>query len=260
MKHFISDLRRYYRYIIYSAKCTLKQEVADSFLNWGWLILNPILFMLVYAFVQIIIFGNQTPYLATFIFIALTCWNFFNSCINSSVRMVKRYQGIVSKIYVPKFVFILSGMLVNGFKMLVSFALVIITLIWYQVPFSPLMFWSVPYLLLLFLVSFGLSCILLHVGVFVDDLANIVQIAMRMLFFLSGIFYDLEGKLEGSLGTVMERLNPVAYIIMQMRRTMLYQKPASVKWFIIWMILGLLFSVIGVALIYKYERRYVKSI
>lgn len=260
MKHFISDLQRYYRYIFYSAKCMLKQEVADSFLNWVWLILNPIMFMLVYAFVQIIIFQNQMPYLASFIFIALTCWNFFNSCITSSVRMVKRYQGIISKIYVPKFVFLLSGMMVNSFKMLVSFGLVIITLLLYRVPFSPLVFWSVPYLLLLFLISFGLSCILLHIGVFVDDLANIVPIGMRMLFFLSGIFYDLEGSLKGSLGIILERLNPVAYIIVQMRRTMLYQKPASVEWFVIWVILGLLFSVIGVALIYKYERRYVKSI
>lgn len=260
MRHFIHDLQRYRRYIFYSAKSFLKQEVADSFLNWAWLILNPVLFMLIYAFVQIIIFGNNTPYLAAFIFIGLTCWNFFNPCITSSVRLIKRYQGIISKIYVPKFVFVLSGMLVNGFKTLVSFALVIITLIAYGVPFSPLMFWSVPYLLLLFLITFGLSCILLHVGVFVDDLANIVQIGMRMLFFLSGIFYDLEGRLEGSLGVVMERLNPAAHIILQMRRIMLYGKAPSIPWFIAWLVAGILLSVIGVALIYKYERRYIKSI
>lgn len=260
MRRFIGDLKRYYRYIFYSAKSILKQEVADSFLNWIWLILNPIMFMLVYAFVQIAIFGNEAKYLASFLFIGLTCWNFFNPCINSSIRMIKRYQGIISKVYVPKYVFLLSNMLVNGFKTLISFGLVIISLIAYGVPFSPRMFWCIPYLLVLFLVTFGLSCILLHAGVFLDDLANIVPIAMRMLFFLSGIFYDLEGKLKGGLGYVMERLNPVAHIILQMRRTMIYDKPASVHWLLFWFAAGLVLSVIGIALIYKYERRYVKSI
>lgn len=260
MRRFIGDLKRYYRYILYSAKSILKQEVADSFLNWIWLILNPIMFMLVYAFVQIAIFGNGTQYLASFLFIGLTCWNFFNPCINSSIRMIKRYQGIISKVYVPKYVFLLSNMLVNGFKTLVSFALVLISLVAYGIPFSPRMLWSIPYLLVLFLVTFGLSCILLHTGVFLDDLANVVPIAMRMLFFLSGIFYDLEGKLSGTLGYAMERFNPVAHTILQLRRIMLYDKPADVRWLLIWLAAGLAFSTIGIALIYRYERRYVKTI
>ena len=137
MRRFIGDLKRYYRYIFYSAKSILKQEVADSFLNWVWLILNPIMFMLVYSFVQIAIFGNETKYLASFLFIGLTCWNFFNPCITGSIRMIKRYQGIISKVYVPKYVFLLSNMLVNSFKTLISFGLVIISLIAYRIPFSP---------------------------------------------------------------------------------------------------------------------------
>ncbi|HIS52313.1 MAG TPA: ABC transporter permease [Candidatus Onthomonas avicola] len=260
MRHFFHDLRRYYRYIFYSAKCLLKNEVANSFLNWIWLVLNPVLFMLVYAFVQIVIFGNETPYLASFIFIALTAWNFFNACINGSVRMMKRYQGIISKVYVPKFVFVLSNMMVNGFKMLVSFAITLLSVFLYQVPLSPLMLWSIPYLLLLFLITFGLSCILLHIGVFIDDLANIVQIGMRMLFFLSGVFYDLEGRLGGLGGVIAEHLNPAAHIILQLRHVLLYNIAPDLFWFLIWTVIGVFLTAVGVSLIYRYERRYVKSI
>lgn len=260
MKRFVSDLRQYANYIFYSARCTLMQEVADSFLNWIWLILNPVLFMLVYAFVQICVFGNATKYLAAFLFVGLTCWNFFNACIGSSVRTIKRYEGIISKIYVPKFVLLLSNMLVNGFKMLISFGLVLVTMVIYQVPLSPLMLWCVPYFILLFLLTFGLSCILLHIGVFVDDMANIVSIGLRMLFFLSGIFYDLESRLGGTLGYLMQRLNPVGHIIVQMRRTMLYAKSPSLIWFTGWFIGAIALCCLGVYLIYKYERRYVKTV
>lgn len=260
MKRFISDMRHYYRYIFYSAKCLLKEEVADSFLNWGWLILNPIMFMLVYAFVQIAIFGNAMKYLASFCFVGLMVWNFFNTTVSSSVRLIKRYGSIISKTYVPKYCFVMTTCLVNGFKMLVSFGLVLFSLLIYRVPVSPLMFWSVPYLLLLVLISFGLSCIFLHFGVYFDDLANIVPIALRLMFFMSGVFFDLEGKLEGNLGVIVERLNPTAFIILQIRRTLIYGQPTSKIWFVLWLIAGLIFSVIGIALIYKYERTYVKSV
>ena len=106
MRRFFNDMKHYGRYIVYSAKCQLKDEVADSFLNWGWLVLNPVMFMLVYAFVQIAVFGNATEYLASFCFVGLMVWNFFNSTITGSVRIIKRYGSIISKTYVPKYCFL----------------------------------------------------------------------------------------------------------------------------------------------------------
>ena len=260
MKRFLSDMRHYSRYIVYSAKSQLKQEVADSFLNWGWLILNPVMFMLVYAFVQMAIFGNAKQYLASFCFVGLMVWNFFNVTVSNSVRLIKRYGPIISKTYVPKYCFVMSSVLVNGFKMLVSLGLVLVSLILYRVPVTPLMLWTVPYLLLLMLISFGLSCIFLHYGVYFDDLANIVPIALRLMFFMSGVFYDLEGRLEGNLGVLVERLNPTAFIILQIRRTLIYGQDTDVGWFLLWTAAGLVFSVVGIHLIYKYERTYVKSV
>lgn len=260
MKRFITDLRHYYRYIIYSAKSQLKQEVADSFLNWGWLILNPVMFMLVYAFVQIAVFGNATEYLASFCFVGLMVWNFFNASVSGSVRIIKRYSAIISKIYVPKFCFVMSALLVNGFKMLVALGLVLVSMLLYRVPVTPLMLWTVPYLLLLMLISFGVACILLHYGVYFDDLANIVTIGLRLMFFMSGVFFDLEGRLSGSLGLIAERCNPTAFIIMQVRRCLIYGQSVNLLWLAVWFVVGVLLSAVGIHLIYRYERTYVKSV
>ena len=260
MRRFFNDMKHYSRYVVYSAQCTLKDEVADSFLNWGWLVLNPMMFMLVYAFVQIAVFGNAKEYLASFCFVGLTVWNFFNVVFNGSVRLIKRYGPIISKTYVPKFCFVFSSILVSGFKMLVSISLIFISMLLYRVPVTIHMLWLVPYLLLLVLITFGVSCILLHYGVYFDDLANIVTIVLRLMFFLSGVFYDLEGRLEGMLGVMMERLNPTAFIIVQLRRTLLYGQSSNVLWYCIWVVIGLILSVIGIHLIYKHERTYVKSV
>ena len=56
MKRFWRDLTSHYRYAIYSAKSELKSEVANSYLNWIWWVLEPFCFMLIYAFIFGVVF------------------------------------------------------------------------------------------------------------------------------------------------------------------------------------------------------------
>ncbi len=260
MIRFAKDIKKYWRYMIYSARATLKDEVANSFLNWLWWILDPLLFMLVYTFVFTIVFGRSQDYLCAFIFIGYTTWTFFNRSILASVRTIKRYQGVLSKVYLPKFVLLISNMLVNGFKMLIGYGLIFVSMFIYRVPLTPKLLWMIPYLLLLALLSFGLSCILLHCGVYIDDLSNIVNVLLRLLFYLTGVFFNPEKQLEGLVRYLLIRLNPTCYIVTSLRNTMLYGRSPILSWFVLWCAIGLLLSALGIHLIYKYERRYVKSV
>ena len=260
MKRFLRDLVKYRRYMLYSAKAQLKNEVAGSFLNWLWWILDPLLFMLVYTFVYSIVFGRSQDYLCAFIFLGYCSWEFFNRSVKQSVKLVKKYKSVLSKVYLPKFILIISSMLVNGFKMLISLGIVVITMAVYRIPPSLTMLWAIPFLLLLFLLTFGFSCWLLHFGVFFEDLANIVNVVLRLLFYMSGIFYNPEQQLTGIVRYCMIRLNPTCYIITQLRNTVLYAQPPLWHWLILWAVIGAAVSACGVALIYRYERRYVKYV
>lgn len=260
MKRFLRDLVKYRRYMLYSAKAQLKNEVAGSFLNWLWWILDPLLFMLVYTFVYSIVFGRSQDYLCAFIFLGYCSWEYFNRSVKQSVKLVKKYKSVLSKVYLPKFILIISSMLVNGFKMLISLGIVVITMAVYRIPPSLTMLWAIPFLLLLFLLTFGFSCWLLHFGVFFEDLANIVNVVLRLLFYMSGIFYNPEQQLTGIVRYCMIRLNPTCYIITQLRNTVLYAQPPLWHWLILWAVIGAAVSACGVALIYRYERRYVKSV
>ena len=94
MKRFLRDLVKYRRYMLYSAKAQLKNEVAGSFLNWLWWILDPLLFMLVYTFVYSIVFGRSQDYLCAFIFLGYCSWEFFNRSVKQSVKLVKKYMNL----------------------------------------------------------------------------------------------------------------------------------------------------------------------
>ena len=68
MKRFINDMEKYYRYAVYSAKAELKAEVAGSYLNWIWWILEPFCMMLIYAFIFGFVFDAREKYFTAFIY------------------------------------------------------------------------------------------------------------------------------------------------------------------------------------------------
>lgn len=173
MKKFIQDIKKYFKYILYSTKSNLKSEVANSYLNWLWWILDPLCFMLVYTFIVNIVFKTSENNFPVFVLIGLTVWNFFNATINSSVKLIANNKSIVDKIYIPKYVLTLVKMFTNLFKMFISWTLIIIMLLIFKVPWSIYMIQFIPVLIVLFILSFGIATILMHLGVFIEDLGTL---------------------------------------------------------------------------------------
>ena len=114
-KRFRNDMKKYWKYAIYSSKAQLKSEIANSYLNWLWWILDPLCFMMIYVFMFGYVFKSKIPYFAVFIFIGITLWDFFNKSLHQSVKVIKGNKAIVSKVYIPKFILLMVKMGVNGF-------------------------------------------------------------------------------------------------------------------------------------------------
>ena len=264
MKRFINDVKKFFNYSSYNVKAELKSEVAGSFLSWLWWILDPLLYMLVYAFVATVIFGaSSKPYFLVFVFIGLNCWQFFNRVVRNSVKLVSNKKSIVTKVYIPKYMFILEKIGTNGFKMLVSFVITAVFMIYYQVPLSWNMLWVPRLLIMLAIVTFAFSTVIMHFGVFVEDLLNIVTVGLQLVFYLSGIFYDITERLakhHSRLCALLMYGNPVALIMTDIRNTLLYNQSPHYLALGIWLAVCLLISTVGVKIIYKYENSYVKII
>ena len=62
MSRFLKDTKKYYKYAIYSAKSKLQSEVASSYLNWLWWVLDPICFMLIYTLIFGVVFNAKEQY------------------------------------------------------------------------------------------------------------------------------------------------------------------------------------------------------
>lgn len=258
MKRFINDIKKYKNYIIYATKSELKSEVTNSYLNWIWLFLEPLCFMLIYTFIAVIVFNSSVQYFAIFVFIGLNIWNFFNKTLVSSVKLISSNKDIVTKVYIPKFILIFVKIGVNTFKMAVSFLLVVLFMIIYQVPISFNVLFFIPLYFVLCIVTFGISSIFMHFGVFIQDLVNLTNIGLRLLFYLTGIFYAISTKVPEPYNEILLRVNPLAYLANDFRNVLIYQTPPDFLMMLLWFVIGIILSMIGIKTIYKYENTYVK--
>ena len=260
MKKFCQQMKKYKDYMIFSAHADLNAEVANSYLNRLWWLLEPLFNMLVYVTVFGRLMGRSVSNYATFVFSALLMWGYFSKTINYSVKLVRNNRNIVSKVYVPKFVLLFSNMFLNFFKLVFSLSILVIMLLFFRVHIGINILWIIPAYALMIMLSFGVGMIFLHYGVYVDDLAYAVNILLTMLMFLSGIFYNVFTTLPEPLNILMMTINPMAIFIDVMRNALLYNMIVDLPLLGIWLVAALLFCYIGIHIVYKYENSYVKIV
>lgn len=257
---FFKDSKKYMAFVVRAAKSQLKAEVANSYLNWIWWILDPLCFMLIYAFIFGVVFAGREKYFAAFIFVGLTAWNFFNKCVQASVKLIKNNKPIIEKVYIPKYVLAYTRMGVDGFKMLVSFGIIVLMMAVYRVELTWNVLLAIPLLILLLIITFAAMTILMHLGVFVEDMGNIVNILLRLLFYITGIFYSVYKRLPAPYGELALHVNPMAFILDGLRKCLLYGETPDMRIFAVWTVIGILVVALGVKIIYKYENGYAKVV
>lgn len=260
MKQFLKNMIKYRKYAIRSAKAELKSEVADSRLNWLWWVIEPLCFMLIYTFVFGMVFDNKDPYFASFVMIGLAAWDFFNRMMTGSVKLIINNRDLVTKVYLPKYILLFSKSLTYLFKFGISLCLSFILMIVQGVPFSWTILFIIPIIMVLYIISFGAGMILMHFGVTLNDLANLTNIGLKMLFYLSGIFYNINTKLKGMPAFILLRVNPIAFCMNELRKVAIYSSLPSFGALAIWLVIGLLLCLLGIHVIHKNENSYAKVI
>ncbi len=260
IRQFFKDTKEYAYLCRYMAKTGLKAEVANSYLNWIWWVLEPLASMFIYYLIFSRVLGRGQTYYLAFIYTGTLIWSYFDRCVLYSVQAVRLNRDIVTKTYIPKPVLILSNMLFNGFKMLISCGILVIVLVCQHVRITPYVLFVIPVLFVFLLTAFGVCLILMHFGVFVDDLSHAMRIGMWMLFYVSGVFYDLRTVLPGVWGEILIWINPVAAAIFNVRQCLLYGAAPEAGTMLAWFAAGLALAAAGLKLSYTYENTYVKII
>lgn len=257
---FFREVKKYRKFALYAAKSDLRAEVAGSYLNWLWWIIEPLSTMVVYTVVFGILFKNNDRFFPLFVFLGITVWDYFSRCITSSVNLIRDNQHIIGRIYIPKYILLIQRMLVLAFKMLICWGMVVAMIIILRVPVGINMVFFVPTLIVFFTFCFAVSLFLLHFGVYVSDISNLLTIVLNLMFYVTGIFYNVQESFPAPFGYLLQRINPVAHLIFCFRKALLYNERPSCIMLGIWFVISFVVAIIGIRLIYRNENNYVKLI
>lgn len=247
-----------YRNLIWTlAWGEFKQRYKNSVLGYFWSLLEPLL-MLVALYV---VFSNlmriQVEYYQLFLLLGIILWNFLSRATSMGLNAILGKPSMVQKIYFPREILVLSScitaLLMSIFESLVFVAFMTV----FRVPLSANLIYVPLILVILFLVSLGLSLALAALNVFYRDVQFIWAVIIQAGFFATPILYPID-----IFGEELQRiflLNPMAHIIMTARDAIIYSTPAAAGSLLYAGAMSLVTLIIGYVIFAHYEPRFAEE-
>lgn len=158
-------------------------------LGMGWSILNPLLQLLVLKLVFTQLFGRDRMFYSTYMFAGVVIFTFFSESTKSGMRSLVKNKGIINKVFVPKYLFLLS----QNVSAVISFLLTLVVFLGLAavdgIPFSPRLFLLAYPVASIIALSLGVGMILSIMFVYFRDIEYLYGIFIMLLRYLSAIFY-----------------------------------------------------------------------
>jgi lipopolysaccharide transport system permease protein len=188
-----------------------------------WHILQPLFMTLIFTLVFGRIIGLETDGIPALLFYlsGIIVWNFFSESVNSIAGTFTDNQAIFGKVYFPRLVIPISGLLFRTLKFGIQFALLLCFYIFFIFQGHPLqpnlaLVVLLPLLLLqIALLSLGTGLIIAALTVRYRDLHNLVNFALQLWMYATPVFYS--AKQIPAKFAWLYQINPVAAIITNFR-------------------------------------------
>jgi lipopolysaccharide transport system permease protein len=236
----------------------LKIKYQSSVLGFAWSLLNPLLTMLVLYFVFSKAFRTDQESFALYLLIGIVTWRFLANGTSSSMLAIVGRRSLVTKIYIPRQILVLSTVLSSFISSMLEFFVLFVLLIVFGVDLSPNMLLFPFVYAVYFVMVYGMSLALASLYVYYRDLNQIWEVLLQLGFFLSPVVYPLAGVPDKYIELYM--LNPVTVVMQINRETLLYSETASAGSLLFITIVAIVILAAGSALFKRLERRFAEEL
>lgn len=214
-----TELRRYLSLIFYKTYADLRAESERTYVGYLWWVVEPVVSMAVYYVVFSVILSRGGPDYVAFLFAGVVPWRWFQSTVMRGSSAILSSRGLMQQVYLPKLVLPITSFLADTFKFVFVFLLLLGFLFFSGYRFGTA-YLALPAVLgTQALLIAALTVLFAGVTPFLPDLKVVLQNVMRLWFFLSGVFYDLDVFSERAQEYL--RLNPMAVILESYRAVMI---------------------------------------
>ena len=222
----LSNARHYLDVVVVLAQKDFKVRYRNSVLGFLWSLLNPLAYMVILTLVFSLLMRVNIPNFAAWVLIGLMIWRFFSIGTGQSLFSIIGNPSLVSKVYIPRYMIVLSNNIANFTGAALEFLVLVPLLVALGVNLTVYALFLVPILILEFLLVFGLSLSLSSLNLKYRDFYQLWDIALQLGFFLSPIVYD--ANLIPERFRFVYSLNPVTSLIQSTRSIfLLHQLPPT---------------------------------
>lgn len=246
-----------YKFLLYElVKKNIKLKYRRSYLGILWTLIEPLLTMLVLTFVFGILFRKNDPQWPVYILTGRLLFSFFSSGTKNSMKSVSGNASMIKKVYVPKYMYVLAGIISNFIIFLISLIdLIGVSAVLRVRPTIHILESIVP-LVILLLITSGASLILATMDVFFKDIDYIWQVFSMLIMYACAIFYPVTRLFKNGYGWVFN-FNPIYMCIHNFRNTWLYGKPLDPFYTVVSLVVGIILMIIGVVVFNKKQDKFI---
>ncbi len=235
-----------------------KLRYRNSILGFLWSFLNPLAMMIILTLVFSVLLKFGEDNFPIFILPAILAWRFFSISTSMSLWSIIGNAPLVTKVYFPRWLLVLSSTLANFIGSMLEFAasFPILILLGMKVTYLVLL---LPLLLMIeFILIFSVSLALSALNVFYRDINQIWELVLQAGFFLTPIIYSIN--LIPDRYMFFYSLNPMTRTIESIRSVFYYNALPTFENILIPLLIGLFLLVIGFSFFYKLEPRFAEEI
>jgi lipopolysaccharide transport system permease protein len=234
----------------------LKNRYRNSVLGFFWSILEPLLLLTVLFFVFSSVLKSGIPNFPLYLFLGLIVWNFVSKGTTMGLNSISNKANIVTNVYFQRAIAALSSNITALIMLGLEFVIFGIFLAVYGVMPSTTILLS-PYLILLvFMITLGISLPLSVINVLYKDMQFIWNVVLTAGFFVHPIIYNAN-MLPAGLHEKMD-LIPTVKIFEMLQDTVLYGKIPPLYDFAYVTITSIIILAVGYGVYRKFEPRIVE--
>lgn len=251
-----SEFRRYLSLVGFKTYADLRAESARTYAGVLWWIVEPVISMVVYYVVFSVILSRGGPGYVAFLFAGLIPWRWCQVSVLHGSNAILTERGLMQQVYLPKLVFPIVAFLTDTVKFLFVFILLLVFFVIAGFPIGVAHLSLIALLLVQAVLVASLTIVAASVVPFVPDARIALQQVMRLWFFLSGVFYDVNTFPEPMRSYL--KLNPMAVILDGYRTVLIGGTWPSAAPLAVIGACSFLMLVFGVMVIMRFDYRYPK--
>lgn len=236
----------------------IKNKYRKSILGVFWTILNPLFMMIVLSVVFSNLFKFDIEYFPVYLLSGQLIFNFFSESTTNAMGAIIANGPLIKKIYVPKYVFVLSRIFSSSINLLASFTALIFVMLAMRVELHyTILLVPIP---LFFVIGFSLGVGLLLAALTVKfrDIMHLYSVFVTALMYLTPVIYPMS-ILPGWLEKVV-LLNPLTNILIMFRDVMMNNTLPSILSMMIAFAEVVVVMVLGLYVFYKRQDTFILDI